>query len=203
MMAAMIKSISWYCVWCSLWIMLLPSKTAHGFGFHQQRQQRTSRCNTCLYISMISFGGDNNSNKENKPIIGVSLPRDVKEAVSKCRAATQEALKSQISRMDIEFPVGTKFGVEKTKKTKSSPVSDAPTKTILDQSDRELARLFVEMFQPVGGDHLCVVFNDQGLADLAKKQWKDDAGASCRFCSVLGGVVSSITCVMIYHLMHL
>lgn len=34
-----------------------------------------------------------------------ALPRDVKEAVSKCRSATQEALKNRVSRMDIEFPV--------------------------------------------------------------------------------------------------
>jgi hypothetical protein len=100
----------------------------------------------------------------------VKLPRDVKDAVSSCRAATQEALKNQISRMDIEFPVGTKFGVEKGDK-KAAKNDGGPTKSLLDQSDRELARLFVEMFQPVGGDNICVAFKDQGLADLAKKQW--------------------------------
>ena len=56
----------------------------------------------------IVSGSDNESNKNQ-----ISLPRDVKEAVRKCRESTQEALKSRCSRMDIEFPVGTKFGVEK------------------------------------------------------------------------------------------
>lgn len=108
----------------------------------------------------------------------VSLPKDVKEAVSRCKAATQEALKSQISRMDIEFPVGTKFGVEKYPKSKSA--EGAPTQTVLDQSDRELARLFVDMFQPVGGENIVVAFTEQNLADAAKKKWKGDATASSR-----------------------
>jgi hypothetical protein len=55
-----------------------------------------------------------------------------------------------------------------------------PTRDQLDQSDRELARIFVEMFQPVGGENIVVAFTEQDLADMAKKKWKDDSGASCR-----------------------
>lgn len=56
----------------------------------------------------------------------------------------------------------------------------APTQLTLDRSNRELARLFVEMFQPVGGDNIVVSFVDNELADSAKTNWKNDAGASCR-----------------------
>jgi len=42
----------------------------------------------------------------------------VKEAVSKCRTAVQKELKDKLSRMVVEFPVGTKFGVEKTSTNK-------------------------------------------------------------------------------------
>mmetsp|Transcript_22241 Transcript_22241/g.50931 ORF Transcript_22241/g.50931 Transcript_22241/m.50931 type:complete len:184 (+) Transcript_22241:144-695(+) len=35
-----------------------------------------------------------------------SLPRDVKDAVTKCRTAVQTALGDRLSRMDIEMPVG-------------------------------------------------------------------------------------------------
>lgn len=77
--------------------------------------------------------------------------------------------------MEIEFPVGTKFGVEKQKQPKKS---SEPTPEVLETSDRELARLFVEMFQPVGSDHITVVFQDDRLADAAKKQWKSESGAS-------------------------
>lgn len=111
-----------------------------------------------------------------------SLPRDVKDAVSRCRIATQQALQNRISRMDIEFPVGTRFGVEKSpSKSKSkTSIEGGPTQDQLDQSDRELARIFVEMFQPVGGENIVVAFTEQDLADMAKKKWKDDSGASSR-----------------------
>ena len=94
-------------------------------------------------LSMISFG--TSSSKK-------SFPKDVKEAVTRCRASVQEALGKRISRMDIEFPVGAKFGVENGEKKQSQKKSSAgvaalPTKDLLDTSDRELARLFVEMFQ--------------------------------------------------------
>ncbi|VEU37379.1 unnamed protein product [Pseudo-nitzschia multistriata] len=135
-------------------------------------------------LGMISFGGSGDESKE-------ELPRDVKEAVSNCRQATQTALQKRISRMDIEFPVGTDFGVEKKAKPKGggrrrrqaggdTDTSGGPTQSMLDRSNRELARLFVEMFQPVGGDNIVVSFADSELADLAKANWKNDAGASCR-----------------------
>ena len=143
-------------------------------------------------LRMISFGGGDDGREE--------LPRDVKEAVSNCRQATQTALQNRLSRMDIEFPVGTDFGVEKKTKPKggrrrrqsaAAAMSDddgggderregAPTQSMLDRSNRELARLFVEMFQPVGGDNIVVSFVDNERADVAKKSWKNDAGASCR-----------------------
>ena len=66
-----------------------------------------------------------------KPIT-TNIPRDVKDAVSKCRSAMQEALKNHISRMDVEFPVGTKFGVEKdavSKKKKSNKLLPNNKKT--------------------------------------------------------------------------
>ena len=96
------------------------------------------------------------------------------------RAATQEALKKQLSRMDIEFPVGTKFGVEKYPKVKSSSSDGPPTQATLDTSDRELARLFVDMFQPVGGENIVVCFTNEEMADSAKKKWKGDPSASSR-----------------------
>ena len=127
------------------------------------------------------------SSKINAP----AMPRDVKDAVSKCRAAVQEALQAKCSRMDIEMPVGAKFGVEKggagkkSKKRLSADGDDAgaPTRDQLDQSDRELARLFVEMFQPVGGDNIAVVFKDMNLADAAKTKWKPDF-VECRVLAI-------------------
>lgn len=99
--------------------------------------------------------------------------------------------------------MGTKFGVEKTPSqkgrnklstaTEGSSNDGGPTKAILDQSDRELARLFVEMFQPVGGDNIVVAFVDDTLADAARQNWKNDYGATSRIMAMnrRGGVVKS------------
>merc|ERR1719296_398478 len=73
----------------------------------------------------------------------VELPRDVKEAVSKCRASVQTGLQQRISRMTVQMPVGAKFGVEKIKK-KRNDGEEGVSKDTLDTSDRELARIFVE-----------------------------------------------------------
>ena len=104
------------------------------------------------------------------------LPRDIQQAVRNCRAATQAALGQRLSRMEIEFPPATPFGVEKTKK------SSVVTPEEMDRSNRELARLFVDMFQPVGGSNIACVFNDVRTADLARKNW--DATAQCKILSV-------------------
>jgi Domain of unknown function (DUF1995) len=138
---------------------------------------RKQQSRQSLSLQMIFSGGSSTTTKV------PTLPRDVKEAVTKCREATQRALQDRISRMDIDFPVGTKFGVEKIKKQskqqKSTKAEDnKPTKDDFDTSDRELARIFVEMFQPVGSDKIVVTFNDVVLADLAKEQWKSELSST-------------------------
>jgi len=138
--------------------------------FESNQNGRFTRSSVVCRISNIFSGSSNQKEK-------VSLPKDVKEAVAKCRQATQDALKAQKSRMDIEFPVGTKFNVEPTPKRKKGEKNQPPTQTELQKSDRELARLFVDMFQPVGGDRIAVVFNDVDQSDMAKKKWKDDPTA--------------------------
>jgi len=161
----------------------------------------TTLC-TSFHIPRPSFTGSTNlqiSNLFNNEPSDPQLPADVKEAVSKCRAAVQKGLASKLSRMDVEFPVGTKFGVENTSSNKkrggklASAMADQEsntsgvTKAMLETSDRELARLFVEMFQPVGGDSISVVFSDDALQNMAGASWKGDPTASCRIMSVTRG----------------
>jgi hypothetical protein len=118
-------------LWLSL-VILAIANISHGLSLQlDSRTTRLQRQSTQLSMILDMKGKDDSGE--------VKLPRDVKDAVSSCRAATQEALKNQISRMDIEFPVGTKFGVEKGNK-KSAKNDGGPTKSVLDQSDRELAR---------------------------------------------------------------
>jgi len=161
---------------CALSLLI---STSHGFVIPHESPRSSS------WRLQISFGGANKSEAAK-----AEFPKDVKDAVSKCRAAVQEALGQRISRMDIEFPVGAKFGVEKQQSAKkqrkqqqANTEDGAPTKAVLDTSDRELARLFVDMFQPVGGEHIAVVFSGESLAEQARKSWKGDATASCRILS--------------------
>ncbi len=161
-------------------ILCIACLVTTSFGFVIPSQKPHCRRVSSIQLSMISLGANNKQQDE--------FPKDVKDAVSKCRAAVQEALGQRLSRMDIEFPVGAKFGVEKQannekKQRTSRDEQGAPTRAVLDTSDRELARLFVEMFQPVGGEHIAVVFSDESLADEAKKAWKSDSTATCRILS--------------------
>mmetsp|Transcript_9366 Transcript_9366/g.10885 ORF Transcript_9366/g.10885 Transcript_9366/m.10885 type:complete len:369 (-) Transcript_9366:54-1160(-) len=173
-----ILSLSYYC-----------SKTTAFSPKSQHRSIKTQHV-TKLHISNLF------TNQPSSP----QLPKDVKEAVSKCRQAVQKGLEKKLSRMDIEFPVGTKFGVEKKSSAKkgsnklASVLSDSEknssselTREMLDTSDRELARLFVEMFQPLGGDHISVVFHDDNLADTARSSWKGDLSAECKVSSLNRG----------------
>jgi hypothetical protein len=54
------------------------------------------------------------------------------------------------------------------------------SRTILETLDRELARVFVAIFQPMGGkQHIAVVFANESLAERARTSWKGDSGAEC------------------------
>lgn len=54
----------------------------------------------------------------------------------------------------------------------------------LETSNRELARLFVEMFQPLGGQHITCVFNNENLAGVARKLWANDLSAECSIAAI-------------------
>lgn len=158
-------------------ILSIQILCAVGFGSNRLGAIRfRSRGPNGIPLSMISNLGNN------APGGSKDLPRDVKEAVQACREATQAALRKKISRMDIEFPVGTKFNVEKDGTKRKS--GETPTQDELERSNRELARLFVDMFQPVGGNSITVAFNDVDLADMARKKWKGDPTAASRIVSV-------------------
>jgi len=173
-------------------ILLLLARGAAAAAF--VRPMSSFSCSSSSALSMINnlFNNKDSSSTSStkRPTQQQQLPRDVKEAVSKCREATQAALADRTSRMTVDFPVGAKFGVEKKTKSSSkqqnldSSDSKTPTRHDLQKSDRELSRIFVEMFQPVGGQHLTVAFNTVEEADAARMQWKGDPSAEARILSL-------------------
>lgn len=137
--------------------------------------------------NVFGFGGGDSKDPQ--------LPKDVKDAISKCRGAVQKGLENKISRMDVEMPVGANFGVEnrKASKNKRGNISslaggeehqEGLTMEKLDTSNRELGRLFVEMFQPLGGEHISAVFNDEYLANGARRRWSGDLSAECNILAI-------------------
>ena len=175
-------------------LQLLVLQSSHGFSsLHDARPIATRpKASTTHAPSTTSLGMIFDGGKNSDP----TLPKDVKDAISRCRAAVQTALEQRLSRMDIEMPVGANFGVEKGgagKKKGGGRMADAigdssnggaPTMDQLTKSDRELARIFVEMFQPLGGEHISCIFKDEGLAEQARKRWRNEVGASCRVLAV-------------------
>eukprot|EP00520_Triparma_pacifica_P002359 CAMPEP_0118662172 /NCGR_PEP_ID=MMETSP0785-20121206/16677_1 /TAXON_ID=91992 /ORGANISM="Bolidomonas pacifica, Strain CCMP 1866" /LENGTH=117 /DNA_ID=CAMNT_0006555673 /DNA_START=97 /DNA_END=447 /DNA_ORIENTATION=+ len=96
----------------------------------------------------------------------LTLPKSVKESVSNCRKSVQQSLTEKNSRMIVEFPTGTDFQLESKSSSSSklrsleSPSPNAPpTTATIEKSNRELARVFVEMFQPLGSSSITVCFN--------------------------------------------
>ncbi|KAL3794179.1 hypothetical protein HJC23_012886 [Cyclotella cryptica] len=110
------------------------------------------------------------------------LPKDVKDAILKRCGVVQKGLEDRISRMvseliDCVFDAPTLASKNK-RGNLSYLTGDSSESSLtldkLDPSNRELARLFVEMFQPLGSSHICTVFNDEYLADQARERWSDD-----------------------------
>lgn len=90
------------------------------------------------------------------------VPRDIKDVLQAMRASVQAAIGNRVSRMDVELPTGLRFGVEKL------PAGTDAEK--ITQSDRELARLFVEMFDPLG-ETMMVAFRTEEDARAARDSW--------------------------------
>ncbi|CAM9986338.1 unnamed protein product [Discosporangium mesarthrocarpum] len=97
------------------------------------------------------------------------MPRNIKETVSFMRAAVQEGLRAQQSRMDVDLPFAARLGVEVDPSEEKGPSADD-----IQKSDRELARLFVDMFDVIG-DHVVVAFPTDAEASAAKKAWAKGA----------------------------
>ena len=85
-------------------------------------------------------------------------PKDVAGTVKGIREAVQAALQQRQSRMILQLPPSSRFGVE------GKSAGQQP------DSSRELARLLVEMFQPLG-DNLVVGFHSEAAARTAKEVW--------------------------------
>lgn len=94
-----------------------------------------------------------------------SLPADVKGLVDELRISTQAAITAQLSRLDIEIPLG--MGLMSGK-----------TANDVHASSRELARIFCEMFSQLEAS-TAVAFPTDALAKAAALEWGSSVKAKC------------------------
>ncbi len=91
------------------------------------------------------------------------IPRSIKDGVNGLRFAMQRALRDRKSRAEINLPRGTPLGVE-------GPGAGSANDDKFEKSDRELARLVVELFKPII-ENTVVVFQQSRQARRASSIW--------------------------------
>ncbi|CAE8584122.1 unnamed protein product, partial [Polarella glacialis] len=101
-----------------------------------------------------------------------AVPKDVAALVEGLKSSTEASLNLRCSRLDVEIPPAYKLGVEGDKKKGRLLVDkiNADDEEVA-RSDRELARVFVEMFLEIGPG-LMIVFRNKALATAARATWK-------------------------------
>jgi len=97
------------------------------------------------------------------------MPRNVKEMVAQLRESVQASLSARESRIAVEMPLGFEFGVE-GERAKRKGSARVLTTADISRSNRELARLFVGMFEGTGLVPL-ILFPTVAEAAAARKLW--------------------------------
>lgn len=97
------------------------------------------------------------------------LPRNIKEMVSQLRESVQAALSARESRIAVEMPIGFELGVE-GERAKRKGSARVLTSADIERANRELARLFVGMFEGTGLAPL-VLFPTEAEAAAAARLW--------------------------------
>lgn len=95
------------------------------------------------------------------------MPNNINAVVSQLRGSVQAALQARTSRIEVELPPAAEYGVETQEKRKRG---SKVTLADVQQSERELARLFIGMFEGTGLVPE-VLFPDRQQAAAACQIW--------------------------------
>ena len=91
-----------------------------------------------------------------------AFPVKIRNIVTKMKDATQRALGSKLSRIEVELPPSADYGVEK-----GGVYDNLPELEKVKRSNREAARLFTEMFSMLSSTTVCM-FTTEAEARNAK-----------------------------------
>ena len=133
-------------------VLLLLSSAEYGLTFRLHGKTRLPGAGCIRYRVSAST----------VKMANVAYPVTLKQVVSRMTKMTQNALRGRNSRMQVELPPGVDFGVEIAKKSEGAKD--------IKKSNREAARLFGEMFQPLSSN-LVVMFSTEAEAETARKSW--------------------------------
>lgn len=116
------------------------------------RSHRRRICPSYMIANFLGGGGEPQG-----------IPRSIKDGINGLRFAMQRALRDRKSRAEINLPRGTPLGVE-------GPGAGSADDDKYEKSDRELARLTVELFKPII-DNTVVIFSQGRQARRAASIW--------------------------------
>lgn len=112
---------------------------------------------------------NNFENTSQGSFTSIDYPIKTKNIISKLTSNIQLALQNQLSRIEIEMPPGTNYGVEV--KSKQSQLLDRESKSdLIRNSNREVARLLTEMFVSISSS-TTVLFPTEDEAFKARNLW--------------------------------
>eukprot|EP00933_Yihiella_yeosuensis_P059375 TRINITY_DN6059_c0_g1_i1.p1 TRINITY_DN6059_c0_g1~~TRINITY_DN6059_c0_g1_i1.p1 ORF type:complete len:401 (+),score=54.25 TRINITY_DN6059_c0_g1_i1:81-1283(+) len=105
------------------------------------------------------------------PEFEYEIPKKVDAVLAGLKQSTEVMLNLRNDRLDIELPPGYRLGVEGNAKGRLYEAGSL--KDDIDAADRELARVFAEMLQPIGAG-IVIAFRTKALVRAAKKKWKHE-----------------------------
>jgi hypothetical protein len=106
-------------------------------------------------------------------VAAVSYPVKTSNVLTKMTQTTQKALQDRTSRMEIELPPGSDFGVEASSKqgkaSRRDPTKESNTDR-LKRSNREATRLVADMFSAISSQTVAL-FPSEAEASDARVKW--------------------------------
>lgn len=117
------------------------------------------------------------------PAEPVKLPYSTKEVLDSLKASVEVMVKSGVPRADVELPAGLRLGFENVTDALIMPKEEPSPEQIL-QADRELARVFLAMFNKALKNRLSIIFRTSKQAAYAKQLWGKSALGHARIVSM-------------------
>lgn len=105
----------------------------------------------------------------------VVYPVQIRSVVSKMTSSCQKALENRVSRMEVELPPAVDWGVEIKKSNGGSTATTNSNLEKIRKSNREAARLFIEMFAVLSSTTV-VLFPSEIEAIEARNSWQSFKG---------------------------